>query len=437
MDTIKTEYLKEKFNELQSETGANNLQSWRNEGFRTFSELGLPTRKNEEWKYTGVNRLFTRDFAIPHQGEDSISAEIISKAAIPGASEMNHLVFVNGKFNKALSHFETSDDFEICTIEEAYNGKFKEDVETYFNKSSEVKKDSIHALNTSFMYDSLFIKVKKGHTVPKPVYLNHIFDTTQNHLLASPRSLIIVEEAADVSIIESYYTHGSMDSFSNEVVEIIAKEDCHIEAYKIQNDNPNGNHVGTTNIRQVGKCLVNTVVISLNGGMIRNNTDIIMEKDANEAHMYGLYFLKGHTHVDNHTLVDNQKPLCFSNELYKGIVDDYATGVFSGKIIVRPDAQKINAYQSNKNILLSATGSVNSKPQLEIYADDVKCSHGCTVGRLDEEAMFYLRARGIDKDRARAILLKAFADDIVDHIKLEAVKEYVEGLIAERLELHD
>lgn len=437
MNTIKTEYLEERFNEFLSAQPESKLKSWQKEGFQTFTKVGLPTLKNEEWKYTGISRLFTRDFSIPSKGTEIIGREIVEKAAMPGASAMNHLVFLNGKLNLELSAFKKSDDFEICTLEEAYNGKYRDDVEAYFNKSSLVTKDGIHALNTSFMNDSVFIKVNKGHEVSMPVYFNHIFDATHNHLLASPRSLVIVGEAAKVEIIESYYTHGSMDSFSNEVVEIIAKENCQIEAYKIQNDTPNGNHVGTTHIRQIGKCLVNTVTISLNGGMIRNNTDIIMEKDANEAHMYGLYFLKGHTHVDNHTLVDNTKPLCFSNELYKGIIDDYATGVFSGKIIVRPDAQKINAYQSNKNILLSPTGTINTKPQLEIYADDVKCSHGCTVGRLDEEALYYLRARGINKDLAKSMLLKAFADDIVMHIKIEAVKEYVESLIAERLQLHD
>ncbi|HEY5393438.1 MAG TPA: SufD family Fe-S cluster assembly protein, partial [Hanamia sp.] len=191
--------------------------------------------------------------------------------------------------------------------------------------------------------------------------------------------------------------------------------------------------VGTTHIRQIGKSYVHTVVVSLNGGMIRNNTNIIMEAAGNEAHMYGLYLLNGKTHVDNHTLVDNTMPNCFSNELYKGVIDGSATGVFSGKIYVRPDAQKTNAYQTNNNILLSDAASVNTKPQLEIYADDVKCSHGCTVGRLDEEALFYLRARGISKEHAQAMLLHAFSSNVIAQIKIEPLRHYAEELITERL----
>jgi Fe-S cluster assembly protein SufD len=186
-------------------------------------------------------------------------------------------------------------------------------------------------------------------------------------------------------------------------------------------------------VRQVGKSYAHTLVISLNGGTIRNNTNIIMEAEGNEAHMYGLYLLRGNTHVDNHTLVDNKMPNCFSNELYKGVIDDSATGVFSGKIFVRPDAQKTNAYQSNNNILLSDNASVNSKPQLEIYADDVKCSHGCTVGRLDEEALFYLQTRGISKEHAQAMLLQAYASSIVEQIRMEPLRGFAEQLIATRL----
>jgi Fe-S cluster assembly protein SufD len=206
-----------------------------------------------------------------------------------------------------------------------------------------------------------------------------------------------------------------------------------LEYYRIQNDSPNASQVNTTHIRQVGKSLVNTVTVSLDGGIVRNNLNIAMEAEHSESHFYGLYFLKGNTHVDNHTVVDNVKPHCESNELYKGVVDDRATAVFNGKIFVQKDAQKTNAYQSNKNLLLSNEASVNTKPQLEIFADDVKCSHGCTVGQLDEEAFFYLRSRGISEKAAKSLLIHAFAVDILEHIKPEKVRAYVDRLIAERL----
>ncbi len=433
---IHTDYLDKSFDTLLSLQPENVLHEWRKEGFAEFKKIGLPTLKNEEWKYTGISSLFTKDFTIPLE-ENAIDADVINKTAIPGAKDFNHLVFINGKYSAQHSVTESKDALVICSLEEAANGSFAEEVKEYFGKSKLFIKDGIMALNTSFMDGSVFIKIKKGSRDIRPLYFHHIFDTTQNHLLTSPRSLVVVEEDAAIQVVESYHTEGAMDSFSNEVMEIVAKDNAHVDVYKIQNDRPNANHAGTTHIRQIGKCFVQTVTISLDGGMIRNNTDIIMEVAGNEAHMYGLYFLKGNTHVDNHTLVDNTKPHCFSNELFKGIMDDYSTGVFSGKIYVRPDAQKINAYQTNNNILLSDTASINTKPQLEIFADDVKCSHGCTVGRLDEEALYYLRARGINKELAKAMLLKAFAEEVVMQIKIESVKEYVEGLINTRLQIED
>jgi Fe-S cluster assembly protein SufD len=213
------------------------------------------------------------------------------------------------------------------------------------------------------------------------------------------------------------------------------EKDANVSYYKIQNDADHSNHVCTTHFRQTGKSNIHTVTISLNGGIVRNNLSIALEAEHAEAHMYGLYFLKGNSHVDNHTVADHVKPNCMSNELYKGIIDDNATAVFNGKIYVQQDAQKTNAYQSNKNILLSDGASVNTKPQLEIFADDVKCSHGCTVGRLDEEGLFYLRSRGINEDTARSLLVHAFAIDILEHIKPVALRNYVDKLIFERLEI--
>ncbi len=436
MNTIHTDYLKDDFESLLSAQPDSALNGWRKEGFDNFTKLGLPTLKNEFWKYTGVARLFVKDYGVPG-GECTIDESIIKKAAIPGSEDFNQLVIINGKYIPQYSNIQETEGIEICSLDEAAKGKYHDVVQEYFGKSGLFLKDGIYALNTSFFDGAVFILIKKNHTISNPVYFNHIFDTTQNHLLASPRSLVIVEENANVSLIESYCTNGSMDSLSNEVMEVVAKDNSHVEVYRIQNDQPTGSHVGTTHIRQVGKCFVNTVVVSMDGGMIRNNTNVIMEKEGNEAHLYGLYFLKGHTHVDNHTLVDNSKPRGLSNELYKGIMDEYSTGIFSGRILVRPDAQKIDAYQTNNNILISDKATVNTKPQLEIYADDVKCSHGCTVGRLDEEALYYLRTRGIDKDLAQAMLLKAFAEDIVNHIKVASVKDYVNKLIATRLNMED
>lgn len=436
METIITGYIGEKYSELQTAQPENVLKEIRNSGYQQFKAAGIPTFKNEEWKYTFISNLFKKEYNF--NSISTIRPEDIDSMRLPGAENANELVFINGVFQSALSTIRSSaEQLTIIPLEEAATGSYKEIVKEHLDKSSLFINDGLHALNTSFISGGIFISANKNEVVEHPVYLYHLSDASDNHVMAQPRSLIYVEESAKLQLVETYKTFGAMDSFTNEVMEVVVLDNAIVEYYKIQNDSVNSNHVGTTHIRQVGKCYVHTVTISLNGGVIRNNIDIIMEKAGNEGHMYGLYLLKGRTHVDNHTLVDNTKPNCFSNELYKGIVDDYSTGVFSGKIFVRPDAQKTNAYQSNKNIVLSKTASVNTKPQLEIFADDVKCSHGCTIGQLDAEALYYLRTRGISKDDAQAMLLNAFAEDIVNQIKIEPLHKYVSDLIVERLHVRE
>ena len=435
MEKINLEYLGEKFNQLQAIDPDNLLTDVRREGFKNFNKKGLPTFKNEEWKYTSVSDLFKKEY---HLTEDEVNTGIsksqVDEIRLPGFENANELVFANGKFVPELSTIRSSkEQLVILPLEEAANGIYKDAVKEHLGKSALFINDAIHALNTSFIYGGVFIYAVKGQIIENPVYLYHISDATENHILSQPRSLVFADRSSKLQLVERYKTIGSMDSFTNEVVEIVVKDNAILEYYKIQNDGANGSHVGTTHIRQIGKSYAHTVIVSLDGGMIRNNTNIIMEAAGNEAHMYGLYLLKGNSHVDNHTLVDNRMPNCFSNELYKGVMDERSTGVFSGKIFVRPDAQKTNAYQTNNNILLSDNATVNTKPQLEIFADDVKCSHGCTVGRLDEEALFYLRARGISKEHAQAMLLKAFAESIIEQIKIEPLKDYAEQLIVDRL----
>lgn len=437
MNAIQTDYLKEEHDFIQQNKGGVFLNDVRNKGFEQFNQLGVPSFKAEEWKYTTISNLFKRPYHISKSTiKNQIPENLIVTSALAGNTLADEIVMVNGRFVPELSTIRSSkEDLIIMTFEEAVNSDYKSLIEAHLDKSSLFINDGIHALNTAFIQEGVFIYVPKNKVLSHPIYVEHILDARENHLLAQPRSLIFVEEGAKVQVVESFKTIGAMDSFLNEVMEIVVKENSIMEYYKIQNDGITANQVGTTHIRQIGKSYVHTVTISLDGGMIRNNIDIIMEVEGNEAHMYGLYLLKGRTHVDNHTLVDNTKPHCFSNELYKGILDDSSTGVFSGKIFVRPDAQKTNAYQSNKNILLTEMATVNTKPQLEIFADDVKCSHGCTVGRLDQEALFYLMTRGISKENARAMLLNAFASDIVSQIKIEPLRYYVENLISQRLDL--
>ncbi|MDP4130427.1 MAG: Fe-S cluster assembly protein SufD [Bacteroidota bacterium] len=428
------EYFKERFEQWQPDAGHNGFGAIRQEAFNAFSKLGIPTSKNEEWKYTRVAGLFNKDYQFtPDPQPASVTAADVNRLRLPGYEEANELVFVNGFFSFALSVIRSS-DLTVLALEEAAKNDFRELVAKQFGDSNKYIKDGIHALNTAFVHGGVFVHIKKDQVLEHPVYVYNITDARSANILAQPRSLIHINENAQVQLVETYITLGANQSFTNQVMEVTVEKDARLEYYKIQNDGDHTNQVSTTHIRQTGKSNVHTVTVSLNGGLVRNNLNLILDAKFCEAHLYGLYFQTGNSHIDNHTIVDNIKPNCLSNELYKGIMSDQSTGVFNGKIFVRPQAQKTNAYQSNKNVLLSDTTSVNAKPQLEIFADDVKCTHGCTVGKLNEEGLFYLQSRGIPEKTARTLLLRAYSADILEHIKPAPIRSYVERLIFERLE---
>lgn len=425
--------IKEQYHQLQAKNGNSVLTSIEQNAFDTFTKLGVPTAKHEEWKYTRISSLFNKDYALG-QKPVTFSKEEMAGVRLPGHEQANELVFVNGHYSASLSVVRSAGLVVLPLKEAAEANDYKDMVVQNLGKSNKYLKDGIHALNTAFLQEGVFLFVKKSVVIEHPVYIYNISDARSVNTLAQPRSLVYISENAQVKFVESYSTIGQSESFTNQVMELVVEKNALVEYYKIQNDGVNSSQVSTTHFRQVGKSVVNAVTISLNGGIVRNNMNVSLEAEYNEAHLYGLYFLKGKTHVDNHTVVDNIQPHCLSNELYKGIIDDSATAVFNGKIFVERLAQKTNAFQSNKNILLSDSASVNTKPQLEIFADDVKCSHGCTIGQLDEEGLFYLRSRGISEKAAKSLLVHAFAIDILEHIKLEPIRDYVDQLISDRLE---
>ena len=429
-------YYKARYETLQQDAAEDRLSALRSESYAAFQQEGLPTNRTEEWKYTGVSSLFNLPYGQPETQFHNIFAEDLDSIRIPGYHKANQIVFINGQYDTTLSTILSDPtELSILPLKEALEGEFREIVTAHLNKSGDYIKDGVHALNGALLHDGLFIHVPKGKEVQHPIYVYHILDARKQPVMAQPRSLVYVSENSKLQLTEVFKTLGTFDSFTNQVLEIVAAQDAFVEYYKIQNDVAQANQVSTTHIRQIGKCQVHTVTVTLNGGLIRNNANLILEAANNEAHMYGLYLLKGNTHTDNHTLIDNKQPGCFSNQLYKGIADDSSTAVFNGRIMVQPDAQKTNAYQSNKNILISENATINAKPQLEIFADDVKCSHGCTVGQLDQEALFYLRARGVPKEQAEVLLLQAYSADIVAQIKPMALRAYVEKLILDHLSI--
>jgi Fe-S cluster assembly protein SufD len=427
------ETIKQKYQQLQSNNGSSVLTPIEQNAFKAFDSLGIPTVKNEEWKYTRISSVFNKEYAFnPETVVSNINAADLDPVRLPGHENASEIFFINGKYSAEYSNIR-SKAIVILPLEDAAKSDYKEIVSQNLGHSSKYINDGIHALNTAFLQEGIFIHIKKGQVIDNPIYIYQVVDSRSVNILSQPRLLIHVAENAQVEFVETFVTLGLSESFTNEVTEFVVEKDAIVEYYKIQNDVAHSNQVNTTHFRQVGKSVVHTVTISLNGGIVRNNLNIVMEAEHSEADLHGLYFLKGQTHVDNHTVVDNVKPHSLSNELYKGIIDDNATAVFNGKIFVQKDAQKTNAFQSNKNILLSENATVNTKPQLEIFADDVKCSHGCTIGQLDEEAVFYLRSRGISAKAAESLMVHAFAIDVLNHIKSEPIRNYVDQLITERL----
>ena len=402
----------------------------RKAAMHTFEQMGFPTTKHEEWKYSNVKDIINQDFKF--NASTNFSASDIENLPIPNL-EGNIIYVVNGVYNKDLSSI-VSDTLEvqIQSFEEA-DFQHNELFENYFNKYSDGAVNAFTALNTAFAQNGLLINVPKGKVVAQPIIIRYINDARFENVASQPRNLIIVGENADVQIAESYRSIGENKVFTNAFTEIYVAVSANVHYYKIQNDTDLSYHVGTTSVLQQGKSVFTANTITANGGFVRNNMHIKIDGEHAEANMLGLYIPNNNQHVDNHTVVDHAKPNCESHELYKGILKDRSTGVFNGKIFVREDAQKTNAFQSCKNVLASPNATMNTKPQLEIWADDVKCSHGTTTGQLNDDALFYMQARGISKPVAKSLLMLAFAQEVIDKMEIPAIKAYLQVLIEEKI----
>lgn len=397
-----------------------------------FKKLGLPGNKHEEYRFTPILRHLEKNFSWNTKNAES-SLSSIADYLIPEL-EVNVIVLVNGRFNALLSKIVSLDsEIIISTLSEAVAAEHPA-IQKHFNKYLNSETDAFAAMNSALWQEGVFIYVPQNTVVSKPVFVLQINDATQGQVITQTRILAVVEKGSSVSVIEKSDSIGTNFTFHNFAEEWIVKDEAHLEYCKIQNDAGKICQVSNSIIHQSSSSKLNTFTLTLNGQLIRNNLQILIDGEHCESHFYGLYLLNGNTLADNHTVVDHKKPNSFSNEMYKGVMDGNSKGIFNGKIYVRPHAQKTNAFQSNRNILISDTATVNTKPQLEIWADDVKCSHGCTSGQLDEEALFYLRSRGISETNAKAMLLYAFAAEVLEPIQNETLKAYLDHLIAERLQ---
>lgn len=407
-------------------------QELRKEATEAFNRLGFPSTKNEEWKYVNLQEVLPAqpDFSSNPSGTHLNEAWLaVSKIA---GNDVQFYIFENGTFRNDLSSPILSGNIVIAPLSTL---KKLDQATGYYGKTAMFGKEPFVALNTAVDHDGMLIHIKEGVTCDKPIHLLFINSNTNNNKITSLRNLIVIDKNASATVIESYHSHNDeCNGLTNVVNEIIVGENAQLNFYKAQLDNEKTSQINFTQAVQSKNSTFDTVTVTAGGHLVRNNLHIKLNDTNCTSHLFGLYLLDGNQVTDNHTLVDHAKPNCFSNELYKGIIGGKASGIFNGKILVREDAQKTNAYQSNKNILLSDEATMNTKPQLEIYADDVKCTHGATTGQMDEEALFYLRSRGIGETNAKTLLNIAFAGDVLNNIKHEALRERLTQLATQKLQ---
>jgi Fe-S cluster assembly protein SufD len=405
----------------------NDIHNVRNDAIKFFESHGFPSKKHEAWKYTSLNSILKEDYSIFPKKEDAIEYRDIKKYCVHDI-DTYQIVFVDGIYASHLSQ-TTHDKIDACLMSSALNNpKYKSIIKKYFNQVA--PQESLTALNTAFSHEGAYIKIPKGITAEKPIQILNFSTGNENALMIQPRNLIIVEDNAEVQIVERHQSLTENAVLTNSVTEIFAGKNAIVDYYKIQNDKTTSSLVDNTYISQDRDSEVSVHTFSFGGKLTRNNLNFYQNGTGINSILKGVTIIEGKQHVDHNTLVHHRKPHCESHQDYKGIFAEKSTGVFNGKVLVDKIAQKTDAYQSNNNILIDDGATINSKPQLEIFADDVKCSHGCTIGQLDEEALFYMQSRGIPKKEARALLMYAFANNVLSSVKIPEIKQRITKQIA-------
>lgn len=403
----------------------------RSEAIKNFETKGFPSKKEEAWKYTSLNSLQKIDFSVFPKQESALEYKDIKKYFLHEIDTYK-IVFVDGIYSSYLSE-TTHEGVDVCLMSSALTKPmYRQIIELYFNKVAK-KEDSLTSLNTAFSREGAYIYIPKNKAPRKPIQILHLATGNEASLMLQPRNLIIAEENAELQVIERHQSLTSNEVFTNSVTEIFAAKDARVDYYKLQNDNENASLIDNTYIDQKDNSEVRVHTFSFGGKLTRNNLNYYQNGERIDSTLKGVTILDGKQHVDHYTLVHHAQPNCESHQDYKGIYDGSSTGVFNGKILVDKIAQKTDAFQQNNNVLISDKATLNTKPQLEIFADDVKCSHGCTIGQLDEDALFYLQSRGIPKKEAGALLMYAFANNVLESVRIPELKTRVNKLIANKL----
>lgn len=407
------------------------LHTIRSQAIKNFENKGFPTKKEESWKYTSLNTILKNDFSVFPKKENTVEFAEVKKYFLHEVDTYK-IVFIDGVFSSFLSS-TTHEGLDVCLMSSALNKeKYKLFINQYYNKIAS-KEESLTSLNTAFANEGAYINIPKSKVVEKPIEIVYFSTGSEAALMLQPRNLIIVGENAQVQIIERHQSLNENAVLTNAVTEIFANDNAIVDYYKIQNDLQSANLIDNTFIAQKKQSNVTVHTFSFGGNITRNNLNFYHQGEHIESTLKGVTIIGDKQHVDHFTLVQHATPNCESHQNYKGIFDDASTGVFNGKIFVEREAQKTDAFQKNNNILLSEKATINAKPQLEIFADDVKCSHGCTIGQLDESAMFYMQQRGIPKKEAKALLMYAFTSEVTSSIKIPELRTKIAKIIATKL----
>jgi Fe-S cluster assembly protein SufD len=408
------------------------LRRTRQSAFEKFRLLGFPTIKHEDWKYTNLNRFLKEEYAVDGgvagaRGAGAPAVKLPAGTTIPGLNAYR-VVLVNGVWDGKIAGGPLPRGLEVKRVAEAVTDP---SLVGYF-ENGKWGTLAFPNLNTALFTDGLMVRV--NGVIEKPLHIVHYY-TAERNVLVQPRHLFVIGANAEVTVVETVHSASEEARvLVNSLTEVIALRDARVDHLVIQTAEAGVRLVNHTTVRQHKNSLYNNYTFTFPGAeLVRNDLQMRLEEDHTETHLYGLYLTAGQQLVDNHTLVDHQKPNCFSNELYKGVLLERSTGVFNGKVFVHQDAQKTNAFQQNNNLVISKHATIDSKPELEIFADDVKCSHGSTVGQFSPDALFYLRARGIGEEMAKALLIAAFAFDVTEKIKVAPVEGYINQLINQHI----
>ena len=407
------------------------LRQLRGEAWAQFHANGFPTTRDEDWRFTSVAALARTPFRRAQPSDASVAQSGVEAFRLEGAA--CQLVFVNGHFAPELSNVgNLPAGLEVCSLAQA-RGRGAEEIEQHLGRYANLHRDVFPALNTALWEDGAYIRVRRGAVVEQPVHLLYVSAAAGEPLMTHPRTLIVAEPASEAAVVEDYVSIGSGAAFCNSVTELVAGDDANVSHYLVERENFDAFNFSTLRIEQGRGASVHSHSVLLGGGLVRNNVHPVLAGQGADCLINGLFIGAGRQHLDNYMLVEHASPNCASRQFYNGILDDQAHGVFHGRILVHKDAQKTDAKQTNRNLLLSDDARIDTKPQLEIRADDVKCTHGATIGQIEEEQLFYLRSRGLDEPAARSLLLSAFAGECLDRMKETSVRELIGKLTRQRL----